>query len=298
ARRPAPVQVSYLGYPNTTGLSAIDYRLTDAVADPAGGDSDPAGGGGPDALHTEQLVRLPGGFLCYRPPPDAPDPGPSPARASGGATVTFGCFNVMAKVTPEVMGLWAKVMLVLPNTRLVMKDRNGALGFPDRQRFVRDIFAYHRVAADRLDLLGREPDPAAHLAAYAKVDLMLDPFPYNGTTTTCEALWMGVPVIALAGTRHAGRVGASLLTAAGLPELVAPTLEAYARTAVVLARDVPRLAHLRRTLRGRLAASPLMDEAGFAAKVEGAYRDMWRRWCAARTEAAEPNRDVLSLADE
>jgi protein O-GlcNAc transferase len=285
ARKPAPVQVTYLGYPNTTGMRAVDYRLTDAAADPPGKT---------EAFHAEQLVRLPH-FLCYQPPADAPAVAPPPVAANG--FVTFGCFNVLAKVTPEAMGLWAKTMAVLPNSRLVMKDRLGTLAYPARRRMVLDIFAYHRVAADRLDLLGKEPDFAAHLAAYAKVDVVLDPFPYNGTTTTCEALWMGVPVVTLAGTRHAARVGVSVLQAAGLGELVAATPEAYARTAVVLARDPQRLAQLRTGLRQKLSASPLLDAAGFTASLENAYRDMWQRWCRAPHDGMGTV-DTLSLSDE
>ncbi|HEX8913330.1 MAG TPA: tetratricopeptide repeat protein, partial [Humisphaera sp.] len=226
ARRPAPVQVTYLGYPNTTGLEAIDYRVTDEAADPTGQT---------ERLHAEHLVRLPS-FLCYAPPPEAPPVSPPPSAAAGGR-ITFGCFNVLAKVTPEAIGLWARIMAALPGSRMVMKDRLGSLAYPARRRYVQDIFAYHRVNPDRLDLLGREQSFADHLAAYSKVDVVLDPFPYNGTTTTCEALWMGVPVIALAGNRHAARVGVSILTAAGLTEFIAPNAEAYARAAVTLAKD-------------------------------------------------------------
>ena len=285
ARKPAPVQVTYLGYPNTTGLGAIDYRLTDAAADPPGKT---------EPFHIETLVRLPH-FLCYQPPADAPPVGPSPIAKNG--FVTFGCFNVLAKVNPEAMGLWAKMMAVLPGSRLVMKDRLGTLAYPARRRYVQDIFAYHRVAADRLDLLGKEPDFGNHLSAYGKVDVMLDPFPYNGTTTTCEALWMGVPVVALAGTRHAARVGVSVLQAAELPELVAATPEAYARTAVALARDPQRLGQLRAGMRQRMSASPLLDAAAFTASLENAYRDMWQHWCRAPHDGGGMV-DTLSLSDE
>jgi predicted O-linked N-acetylglucosamine transferase (SPINDLY family) len=280
ARKPAPVQVTYLGYPNTTGLSTIDYRLTDNWADPMGAS---------DAVHSEHLVRLPS-FLCYQPPPEAPAISPPPSVAAGGR-ITFGCFNILAKVTPEVMSLWAKMMAVLPGSRLVMKDRLGTFASAARRRYVHDIFAYHRINPDRIDLLPKEPDLASHLAAYSKVDIVLDPFPYNGTTTTCEALWMGVPVITLAGNRHAARVGVSILNAAGLTEFIAATPEAYVRTAVALSRDAMRLALLRRTLRQRLSASALLDQRRFMTYLERTYREMWRWYCGVREniDAAQPS---------
>lgn len=271
ARKPAPVQVTYLGYPNTTGLSTMDYRITDAWADPLGQ---------AEQFHTEQLYRLPRGFLCYQGPAQSPAPTPPPVAKNG--YVTFGCFNILAKLTPETLGLWAKIMTVLPNSRIVLKDRLGTFSNPARRRYVQDIFAYHRIAADRLELLGKEPDRTKHLESYGRVDVMLDPFPYNGTTTTCEALWMGVPVITLAGTRHAGRVGVSILKSAGLPEFVATNIEGYARSAVLLARDVNRLTLLRRTLRQKLSASALCDAPKFSKILGMAYREMWIYWCQTR----------------
>ncbi len=267
AESPAPVQVTWLGYPNTTGLSAMDYRLTDAVADPEGS---------ADALHSETLVRLPEGFLCYGAPGDAPDVVPPPATVNG--HVTFGSFNNLAKVTPEVAGLWAAILNRVRNSRLLIKSRLLA----DDQIRVRyqDLFASHGIDAERFDLLSAIPSMRGHLAAYERLDIGLDPFPYNGTTTTCEALWMGVPVVALAGERHAGRVGLSLLSTAGLPELAAETGEEYVEIAVQLAADLDRLSALRRDLRRRTSASPLCDAPAFARKVEAAYREMWRRWCA------------------
>ena len=264
ARKPAPVQVTWLGYPNTTGLAAMDYRLTDAIADPPGE---------ADALHREILERLPRGFLCYRPPDGAPAPGPLPAVSSG--RVTFGSFNNLAKVTPQVVALWAEILRRVPGSRLVLK----AGGFEDdgtRHRFAR-LFEAAGIAAERLDLLPLLSGLAEHLAAYHLLDLALDPFPYNGTTTTCEALWMGVPALTLAGRHHAGRVGASLLTGLGLDAFVAKDEADYVERAVRLAGDLPALAALRATLRGRLEQAPLCDAAGFTRAVEAAYRRFWRR---------------------
>ncbi len=201
ARKPAPIQVTYLGYPNTTGLAAIDYRITDALADPPGHS---------EHFHSEQLVRLPATFLCYQPPPDSPDVGPLPCLKAG--YVTFGCFNILAKITDEVMALWARILQDLPNSRLVLKGRSNALSAENRRQHVRDIFVNHGISPDRLELLGKEPSYAQHLTHYSRLDIVLDPFPYNGTTTTCEALWMGLPVVTLAGDRHVSRVGVSILT--------------------------------------------------------------------------------------
>jgi predicted O-linked N-acetylglucosamine transferase (SPINDLY family) len=286
ARKPAPVQVTYLGYPNTTGMRVMDFRITDAAADPPGAS---------DQLHSEQLVRLPN-FLCYNPPADAPEPSPPPIAKNG--YVTFGCFNILAKVTPDAMSLWAKIMTVLPNSRLVMKDRIGSFASPARRRYVQDIFAYHRIQPDRIELLEKEPDFASHLKTYERVDVMLDPYPYNGTTTTCESLWMGVPVITLAGNRHAARVGVSVMTAAGFPEFIAPSIEAYARTAVILARDPARLQVLRQTLRAKLRSSALLDGKRITAALEHRFRMMWHRWCKLRQEAMQPPAESMSLTDE
>jgi tetratricopeptide (TPR) repeat protein len=269
ARKPAPLAVSWLGYPNTTGLAAIDYRFTDAVADPPGE---------ADRLHTERLVRLEPGFLCYAAPDDAGPVAPLPALAAG--HVTFGSFNNVAKLSPATIGLWARLMREVPDARLVLK----ASQFKDRgtrERFAA-AFATAGIGTDRLTILPPHATTAGHLAAYGQVDIALDPLPYNGTATTCEALWMGVPVVTLRGARHAARVGASILTAVGLEHLIAPTPEEYIAIAAALARDRAALAALRASLRERMRASPLCDGAGFARAVEDAYRTMWRDWCTAR----------------
>jgi len=264
ARRPAPVQATWIGYPNTTGLDAIDYRLTDAVSDPAGAT---------EAFHAEKLVRLPATFSCYRPDGDAPPVNALPAAAPG--AVTFGCFNNFAKLTPAVLALWARLLRALPDSRLLLKSRG--LDDADVAARVRRTFAEDGVAAERIALNGAELSVSAHLGLYHGVDLALDPFPYNGTTTTCEALWMGVPVVTLAGRVHAARVGASLLTHTGLADWIARDPEEYLQLAVAAAQDLPRLAALRATLRERLRASPLCDAAAFTRRLEEAFAAMARR---------------------
>jgi predicted O-linked N-acetylglucosamine transferase (SPINDLY family)/predicted SAM-dependent methyltransferase len=279
ALRPAPLQLTYLGYPNTTGLSAIDYRITDAVADPPGE---------ADRLNVERLARLPRTFLCYRPGPDLHEPGPPPSAAAG--FVTFGCFNNFQKLSDPFFDAAARVLQAVPNSRLLLKAK--PLGMPSVAQRVRERFAGAGIAASRLDLLGWEASPEGHLAVYRKVDIALDSFPYNGTTTTCEALWMGVPVVTLQGDRHASRVGVSLLGTVGLGELVAQDVDGYVRTAAQLAGDAPRLAALRAGMRERMNASPLRDEAGFVRELEACYLKLWEE---KRTAAAAPlSMDALS----
>jgi protein O-GlcNAc transferase len=269
ARRPAPIQLSWLGYPCTTGLAAIDYRLTDALADPA-----PAA----DALHAERLVRLPHGFQVYVPPRPAPEVGPPPAARAG--ALTFGSFNNLAKLNDDVIALWARILAAVPGSRLLLKFHqlaDAATGARYRARF-----AAAGIAAERVLLEPGIGDWTRHMARYGAVDIGLDPFPYNGTTTTCEALWMGVPVVTLRGDRHAGLVGASLLTRLGLTELIAADRDDYVAKATALAGDAARLASLRAGLRARFAASPLGDPARFARAVEAAYREVWTAWCRAQ----------------
>jgi predicted O-linked N-acetylglucosamine transferase (SPINDLY family) len=265
ARKPAPVQVTWLGYPNTTGLEAMDYRLVDAVTDPEGD---------ADAFASETLVRLSGGFLCYGARDNAPAPATTPCLATG--FVTFGSFNNPAKLSGATLDVWARLLTRLPTARLLLK------GKPFAEAATRAIYldrlAERGIAADRIELVGWLPE-REHFALYDRVDVALDPFPYNGTTTTCEALWMGVPVVTLRGDRHAGRVGASLLTQIGLSDLIADSTEAYVETAVALTSDPARLCELRQSLRPRMAASPLCDAPAFARKIEAAYRTMWQRWC-------------------
>ncbi len=265
ACKPAPVQVTWLGYPATTGLPAIDYRLTDAIADPEGDDQ----------FYTEELVRLPDCFLCYQPLRDAPPVEMLPAADRG--YITFGSFNNLAKITPEVVALWSEVVKAVPDSRLLIK--NPSLTDPNRRAQYYQLFRSHGISDDRVELLGHTPTREEHLALYGRVDIGLDTFPYNGTTTTCEALWMGVPVLTLTGNRHAGRVGKSLLKCTGLDDWVADSPEQFIARATDLAADLAGLAAMRQGLRDRLAVSPLCDSDAFACKVEAAYRGMWRRWC-------------------
>ncbi len=285
ALRPAPLQVTYLGYPNTTGLSAIDFRITDARADPPGES---------DRLNVEQLVRLPRSFLCYRPGPDIHDLVAPPATQAG--YVTFGSFNNFQKLSDPFLGAAAQVLAAVPNSRLLLKAKS--LGIASVAQRLREKFAVLGVDPSRLVLLGWEETPEEHLATYQKVDIALDSFPYNGTTTTCEAMWMGVPVVALQGDRHAGRVGASLLGTVGLPELVAQDLNGYVAIATNLASDLPKLARLRAGMRQRMRASALLDERGFVRELEECYQDMWQEKLASLAELRDAAPAALDAAQE
>lgn len=265
ARKPAPVQVNYIGYPATTGLRAIDYRIVDAITDPPGEG---------DAWHAEKLFRLPRCFLTYRPPADAPAVASAPAVKRG--FVTFGCFNNVSKVNSEVAACWARILLEVPESRLLLKG--FSFSSSKAQRFFLDMFARHGVTADRIDLVNWYPDAKGHLDFYREIDVALDPFPYNGTTTTCEALWMGVPVITYSGTRHSARVGASLLNAIGLNELVCDSLDDYVSRTARLARDTARLTELRSSLRTIMQNSSLLDGVAATRQLEDAYETMWAAW--------------------
>jgi protein O-GlcNAc transferase len=264
ARRAAPVQVTWLGYPDTTGLPAIDFRITDETADPA-----PAA----EQRHTENLLRVDGSFLCYQPPADAPVLRPREA----GTPVVFSSFNNIAKVNAETLRMWGRILTGVPGSRLVLKS--SSLKFPDTVDRVIDALERNGVEPARVDLRGWIGERQQHLDAYGEIDIALDTFPYNGTTTTCEALWMGVPVITLAGPVHMSRVGASILHCTDLDELVAHDDTQYVNIAIELARDEARRRTLRAELRTRLAASPLLDHAGFIGRLEAQYRHAWRAWC-------------------
>jgi protein O-GlcNAc transferase len=267
AYQPAPVQVTYLGYPGSTGLGTMDYRLTDAWADPPGATVE---------FHSEQLVRLPDTAWCFAPLSGSPPVGALPALRQG--HVTFGCFNNFAKVTDNMLQFWARILRRAPGSRLALK--NLGLSSPPLVERLKAFMSAEGITADRLELIRIQSSQLDHLRCYDRVDLALDTFPYHGTTTTCEALWMGVPVLTLAGDRHASRVGVSLLTNVGLPEFVTHSANAYVDAAVAAAGDLPRLTALRASLRERMQRSPLMDAPRFARNLENAYRVMWRRWCA------------------
>jgi predicted O-linked N-acetylglucosamine transferase (SPINDLY family) len=266
ARAPAPVQISWLGYPETTGVPAIGSKITDAVVSPPGA----------EAYATETLIRMPKGFHCYRPPADCPEIAPPPCLDSG--YVTFGSFSGPPKMNPDLIGTWANVLHAVPKSRLTMKARQFA------DEAVRDkyaaMFGAAGIAPERLTFLEFSPTNSAHLSQYASIDICLDTHPYSGTTTICEALWMGVPVVTLMGERPASRVGGSLLSEIGMPELIAKTADEFVAIASKFAHDIPRLRELRASMRKRLEKTPLRDEQGFAREMESVYRDLWRRWCA------------------
>lgn len=260
-RRAAPLQISWIGYPATTGLTQMDYRVTDAWADPPGA---------ADSWHSEQLLRLPGGFLCYGPPQDAPEP----AGDRGDRPLTFGSFNNLSKVSSGVIELWSTLLQECPGSRLLLKSRQLA-DAGVRKRII-DAFQINGIDEDRLDLRARLPSRTHHLALYDEVDVALDTFPYNGTTTTCEALWMGVPVITLAGDLHAGRVGVSLMRQLDLSDWIAQSPEEYVSMVLSVAANPPE----RRILRQWMAAAALTDAEGFTRHFEEALRGIWRDYCA------------------
>ncbi len=260
AQRAAPVQISYLGYPDTTGLPTIDYRLTDAVADPDGA----------DAGYAERLYRLPDGFLCYEPPADAPAVTARPGALRG--TITFASFNNLAKVNDAVVDAWARILAGVPGSRLLLKNR--ALGDAGVRERCAGMFAARGIGPERLEMTGWTADQHSHLALYGEVDIALDTFPYNGTTTSCEALWMGVPVVTLAGDHHVGRVGRSLLGRIGLEALCAADPADYVDLAIRLAARPDKLDALRANLRPLMRVR-LCDALAFTRTLEAAYRAIY-----------------------
>ncbi len=264
ARKPAPIQVTYIGYQNTTGMLAMDYRLTDDYADPPGTT---------DAFYTEKLVRLPRTFFCYLPSRDAPSVNSLPALANG--YVTFGSINNFNKITLEVLKTWADILSSVPQSRLLLRaDMTKSL-----RQYLRQTFEGHGIGAERLELVNRLPR-IEYLDLIRRVDIALDPFPFNGHTTTCDCLWQGVPVVTLSGNAYASRFGGSGLQTLGLGELIARTPEQYVEIASRLAANLDRLAQLRGGLREKMAHSPLLDFQTFARNLEIEYRRMWSDWCA------------------
>lgn len=263
ARKPAPVEVTYIGYQNTTGMQAMDYRLTDDYADPPGLT---------DRYYTERLARLPTTFFCYQPSSGAPAVSRLPALERG--HVTFGSFNNIAKVTPDVLKTWAQILLDAPGSRLVFL----ATMTDPLAEYLQKTFAKHGVDQQRLELVGRQPH-REYLNRIAGVDVALDPFPFNGHTTTCDCLWQGVPVVTLSGQSYVSRFGGSGLHTLGLDELIAHSPDAYRDIAVALAGDVQRLERYRSSLRDRMARSPLLNFTTFTRNLEAEYRRMWHHWC-------------------
>jgi predicted O-linked N-acetylglucosamine transferase (SPINDLY family) len=280
AYRPAPIQMTYLGYPNTTGLAEMDYRIVDSLTDPPGA---------ADTYATERLLRIDPCFLCYGGMPEAqvaPHP-PSQAPGSDGS-ITFGSFNALQKVSDPLLRLWVRVLEANPGSRLVMKYM--AIADPAARERLRARFVAAGLQGDRVELLPGTPGYREHLETYGKVDIGLDTYPYNGTTTTCEAMWMGVPVVTLGASPdvHAARVGISLLSAVGLSDLVARDADDYVRIASALARDAARLREYRATLRARMLSSPLCDRAAFGARYGAALRGAWRLWCGGDAARSAP----------
>jgi protein O-GlcNAc transferase len=274
--RVAPVQITYLAYPNTTGVRAMDYRIVDSHTDPIGS----------ERWCRESLLRIDPCFLCYSPPINAPAVAPPPSQAprpgspTGDGVIRFGSFNAAAKLSPEALALWGKVLAAVPNSRLVLKA--SSFIDPLLRDEVRARLVSWGAPADRLDILSPAMATSDHLGMYSTIDIALDPFPYHGTTTTLEALHMGVPVVTLACDRHASRVGVSLLSAVGVQECIATSPDQYVQIAADLARDRARLARWRGDLRARLAASPLCDAAAHTRRLEGAIRSAWSS-CGARS---------------
>jgi predicted O-linked N-acetylglucosamine transferase (SPINDLY family) len=271
SHRPAPVQITWLGYPNTTGLTCIDYRLTDAIADPPGEPN----------CHTEELVRLFPVFCCYGPPRDAPPVGPLPMLRNG--RLTFGSHHNLAKLNTAVLDSWCRVLNAVADSRLlVFRDTlHGGV-----QARLLGEFTQRGIDAGRIELRLTSGVDHAYLDLYHEVDVMLDAFPWSGHTTTCDALWMGVPVLTLLGNRHAGRMAASMLSCVGLPQYIAQNEADFVRRARDMAHDTSALMALRAALRERMEASPLCDAQSFTRGLEDTYRVLWRRWCAGNGTSA------------
>jgi len=266
AQKPAPVQASWIGYPATTGLSSLDYKIVDTYTDPPGTT---------EHLYSERLLRLPETFLCFLPDKDSPDIGPLPVLTTG--HITFGSFNNFSKISPDVFRGWHTILKKVPAARLIMKAKS--LADETVREYVMSLFRDEGITDDRVELLSWTKSPQEHLDLYNRIDIALDTFPYNGTTTTCEALWMGVPVVTLQGDIHASRVGSSLLSNVGLPKLIAGNQEEYVDISVALAHDRERLKTFRKSLRDLMARSPLTDSKRFTATLEMHYREIWRQWC-------------------
>jgi len=262
ARKPAPIQVTYLGYPTTTGLTSIDYRITDHYVDVAGVND----------VVSETPVKLPNSYFCYSPLPDSPPINELPTLTQ--ANITFGSFNNYAKITSEIKALWANLLQQLPHAQLLLKAKS--LSDQKTLQQLQVEFAQLGVESQRLIILDYATSQQEHLAIYHQVDIALDTFPYNGATTTCEALWMGVPVVTLVGEKHASRMGLSILSTVGLNDLIASTPAEYLEISLKLANDLNQLQQLRQSLRERMQNSPLMNGAEFTRDLEMAYQTMWQ----------------------
>ncbi|MBL8826038.1 MAG: tetratricopeptide repeat protein [Planctomycetaceae bacterium] len=265
ARKPAPVQVTYLGYPATTGVPTIDYLFTDAVVDRPED----------EAFYIEKLWRLEGGFSCWAGPRNLPDVNELPALKNG--YITFGSLHAITKLNPGVLALWAQLLRGMPTARLILA--RTTLRGPAQEQILGEL-GKHGIDASRIEIRNTWKTAVGHWENYADIDISLDVFPWCGHTTACESLWLGVPIVTLMGNRHAGRMVASVLTYAGLSDWIGATPDDYVRIATEKASQVDQLAELRRNLRPKLLASPVGDGRRITDQVESAYRQMWREWCA------------------
>ena len=269
-RKPAPVIVSAIGYPNTTGHPSVDWRIVDSNTDPFGS----------DAFATERLLRIDPCFLCYVPPNATPEP----TMPAEDAPITFGSFNLTSKVGPETIRLWREALEMTPGSRLLVKSKS--IADETTQRSVLARLEAGGIDPARVETLAYTATNADHFALYGRVHVALDTTPYNGTTTTCEALWMGVPVVTLEGDRHAARVGTSLLRAAGCDKWIAHSPKQFAEIAAGLARDRTLLTEFRQVARAKLQASALLDTTAYGARFHDALHAVWRDWCAQRKGSA------------
>jgi protein O-GlcNAc transferase len=270
ARKPAPIQITWLAYVGTTGMTAMDYILADRFEIPPES----------ERFYRESVLLLPDDYICFDPPTDAPPIASLPALGQG--HVTFGSFNRASKITREVVRIWARILRSVPGSRLVLRYA----GFDDRgtQTYFRELFAAEDIPGDNLDLFGGARHDEV-LGYYSGIDIALDPFPYSGGLVTCESLWMGVPVITCPGETFAGRHSLSHLSNAGLTGMIARSLDEYVALAAAWAGDVPRLAKMRADLRRRVASSPLCDGKRFADNLMALLRGAWREWCSKTSEA-------------
>jgi predicted O-linked N-acetylglucosamine transferase (SPINDLY family) len=264
ARKPAPIQISWLDYFDTTGLETMDYLITDSVSTPY--DS--------SQQFVEKLIRMPHARFCWSPPEFAPKVREPPALSRG--YVTFGSFNRPEKITGDVIHVWARILREIPDSILVLKNRN--FSHADTQQHFMNAFGAEGITADRVKMRGASPHEQL-LSEYGDIDIALDPFPYNGGATTCDALWMGVPVITLAGDRMISRQTASLLSSVGVTDFIAADKDGYVNIAIALSKDVEQLAVVRHQLRQRLALSPVCDSKTFTSDLERIYREVWADWC-------------------
>ncbi|MEN8735371.1 MAG: hypothetical protein ABF329_11195, partial [Lentimonas sp.] len=278
AQRAAPIQMTWLGYPNTTGITGMDYRIVDAVTDPIDSNA--------SAWANEKLLRVPELFICYD--PLRPTPAVAPLPASEKERITFGAFNNLCKYNETTIRLWAGVLKSVTSSRLLMK--NESFADSEVQSDIRAQFVAHGVSPDRLSFLGRTANPTQHLKLYGHIDVSLDTYPYHGTMTTCESLWMGVPVLTLRGQTHRSRVSVSILSSLGMQEWIAQDEADYLIKAVALTKHVECLAQIRSELRKRLQNSPLYDVPKFSKKMERLYQTVWER-STSEGGASEPEKE-------